>query len=575
MTAQILQPSTEEIDEALADLATGAQRWSALPLSGRRDLLTALSASVSAQAAEWVRVASVYKGLDPTSPLVGEEWTSGPYAVLTSLSALSETVQALDAGRSPVDGVAIGSAPGGRVTVKALPHNLFDTLLLNGFSAQVWMRPGVTEDQVRAKAGLAQRHPTESGGVGLVLGAGNITSIPVLDVLYELFAHNRVVLLKLNPITESIGPVFGAALAPLVSAGFLRIVSGGADVGQYLVHHDLIEHVHITGSALSHDVIVFGGGVEGAARKAAARLGAAEPLLDKEITSELGGVSPTIVVPGRWSKADLRFQAEHVATQRLHNGGYNCIAGQVVILSSDWPQRAEFLTELRSALSRAPQRSAYYPGSDQRVAAAKASYPSAESLPGGRLLVSGVGDRVGENALTTEYFAPVLAVTELPGQGLPFLRAAIAAANDDFVGTLGVNVIAHPRTLRAAGPAFDGALAELRYGSVAVNAWTGFAFLTARASWGAFPGHTLADVQSGIGVVHNAFLLDQVERTVVRGPFRPAHRAMLAGEFTLSPKPPWFVTNKTQATTGRLLTVFAAKPSWVKLPGIFASALRG
>ena len=106
-------------------------------------------------------------------------------------------------------------------------------------------------------------------------------------------------------------------------------------------------------------------------------------MLDKEITSELGGVSPTIVIPGEWSKADLRFQAEHVATQRLHNGGYNCIAGQVVIMSSDWPQKDEFLAELRSAMSRAPGRPAYYPGSDQRVAAAKAAYPQAETLDNG------------------------------------------------------------------------------------------------------------------------------------------------------------------------------------------------
>ena len=33
-----------------------------------------------------------------------------------------------------------------------------------------------------------------------MLGAGNITSIPPLDVLYEIVADNRAVLLKLNPI---------------------------------------------------------------------------------------------------------------------------------------------------------------------------------------------------------------------------------------------------------------------------------------------------------------------------------------------------------------------------------------
>lgn len=45
-------------------------------------------------------------------------------------------------------------------------------------------------------------------------------------------------------------------------------------------------------------------------------------------------MSPTIVLPGEWTTADMKFQAEHIATQRLHNGGYNCVAAQVVVLSS-------------------------------------------------------------------------------------------------------------------------------------------------------------------------------------------------------------------------------------------------
>ncbi|MFD7245462.1 hypothetical protein [Streptomyces massasporeus] len=48
---------------------------------------------------------------------------------------------------------------------------------------------------------------------------------------------------------------------------------------------------------------------EGAGRKKAGT-----PLLDKPATSELGGVSPTIVLPGGWSEADLRYQVEHIAT---------------------------------------------------------------------------------------------------------------------------------------------------------------------------------------------------------------------------------------------------------------------
>ena len=82
-------------------------------------------------------------------------------------------------------------------------------------------------------------------------------------------------------------------------------------------------------------------------------------------------------------------------------------------------------------------------------------------------------------------------------------------------------------------------------------------------------------MQSGIGVVHNALLLDDTERTVVTGPFRPAPRSVLHGEPTLSPTPPWFVTNRTAADTARLLTDFAARPRWRALPAILASALRG
>jgi aldehyde dehydrogenase (NAD(P)+) len=181
----------------------------------------------------------------------------------------------------------------------------------------------------------------------------------------------------------------------------------------------------------------------------------------------------------------------------------------------------------------------------------------------------------GEHALTEEFFAPALGVTELPGQAASFLRAAVEVVNERFAGTLGVNLVVDPATQRELGIALDEAIADLRYGTIAVNAWTGVGYLTAQASWGAFPGHTIQDVQSGIGVVHNALLLDDTERTVVRGPFRPAPRAFLHRELSLAPKPPWFTNNRTAATTGRLLTLFAARPSWSKLPAIFASALRG
>ncbi|MGV0810828.1 aldehyde dehydrogenase family protein [Mycolicibacterium boenickei] len=559
-----------QIDEALEQLVEGEKMWASLTLAARRGLLDEVRALTVRHAAEWVDAAVGIKQLDPSSPLVGEEWISGPYSLASGLGALSESLTKLEAGRSPLDGAEFGYAPGGRTTVKALPLNTFDQLLLSGFSAEVWLQPGIERAEAIRSAGLAELDPGHTHGVGAVLGAGNIFSIAPLDTIYELYANNRVVALKLNPITDPLLPVLTKVLAPFIAIGAVRILTGGAEAGTYLVRHKLVDHVHMTGSALTYDAIVFGTGDDGARRKAAD-----QPILDKDMTAELGGVSPTIVLPGDWSAADIGFQANHVATQRLHNNGYNCVAAQVVVLPKRWSQREQFIAAVRKAINDAPARAAYYPGSDVRVASADASYPDAQHLGsrGARVLVVDPADR--EALLRTEYFGPVLGVIELDVPDEQFAEEAVRVANDEFVGTLGVNIIAHPDSIAALGDKFDRLIEQLRYGTIAINAWTGVGYLTPTATWGAFPGHLRNDIQSGTGVVHNAFLLDRPERTVVRGPFRPAPRSVLRGEWSLSPKPPWFVNNRTAATTGRLLTDFAGAPGWGKLPAIFASALRG
>lgn len=568
MTTESPQPA---VDAALADLADGEKNWAAQSLTQRRALLEQVQLLTGDHAAQWVDAALEFKRIDPDSSLVGEEWLSGPYAFATAVAALAQSVGALAAGHSPLRDAHFG-VTAGHTTVRVLPASRFDSLLLSGFRAEVWLLPSVDRAEAIAKAGLAQRDPAHTHGVGVVLGAGNITSIAPLDVLYELFAHNRVVALKLNPLTDPMLPVLTAVLQPFIAIGAVRILTGAADVGEYLVQHEGVAHVHMTGSALTHDAIVWGVGADAEHRRAEHT-----PRLAKPISSELGGVSPTIVLPGAWSPADVAFQAEHIATQRLHNGGYNCVATQAVIISADWPQKAEFLTALRAALDAAPARPAYYPGSDTRVAAARASYPDATALgrSGERTLVTGLSPTADETLLRTEYFAPVLGVVELPGTGREFASAAATVANNDFAGTLGVNIVADPAAIAELGDAFDRLVADLRYGTVAVNAWTAVGFLSPGATWGAYPGHTLDDVQSGIGVVHNAYLIDDTERTVVHGPFRPAPRSLLHGELSLTPKPPWFVGNRTAATTGRRLAAFAARPGWSRLPGILASALRG
>jgi aldehyde dehydrogenase (NAD(P)+) len=564
------------IDADLELLHSHAGEWAGLSIDDKRALLSGLHEATAGVADEWARLACQAKGLALSSPLAGEEWMSGPMAQLVYTTALSRTLDALAAGKSPVSG-RIGRAPGDRASLRVrMPFEGWDRLLLSGFRAELWLEPGVTDAEVGQAAGLRTRKP-DGGGVALVLGAGNIAAIAPLDVLYKLYADGRVVLVKLNPVNDYLLPVLRKAFAGFIDAGFVRIIRGGADVGSYLTEHPLVDEVHLTGSGATHDAIVFGTGDDGLRRKTAAA-----PLLRKPMTSELGGVAPVIVLPGKWSPADMRFQAAHVATQRLHNNGYNCNAAQVVVLSAGWEQKDEFTAALRAAVRDAPARPAYYPGSDDRQNRARSMHPAADALDSkARRTLIEVDSHVHDDAFTTEYFSPVLAVTELPGDdgdgagAGAFLAAAVEFANDRLYGTLTANLIGDPKTLRGLGGRLDELIAGLRYGLIGVNCWSGVGFLTPRASWGAFPGHKVEDIESGTGVVHNALLVDRIERTVLRGPFRPSPRALLHGELTLSPKPPWFVNNRTSGVTGRRLTAFAAKPRLRLLPGILISALRG
>jgi hypothetical protein len=575
MTTDAFSDTISRRADAIAErLTRGETIWAATSRERRRALLAEFGHLTGVHAAEWVDAAARIKQLAPESPLVGEEWISGPWAVLTYVNALGDTLACLERGQDPLGGLRTRRTTGGQLAIQVLPRGMYDRLLLNGFHAEVWLRPGVTEDQARAAAGLGARTPDRTRGTALVLGAGNIFSIAPLDALYQLYADNRPVALKLNPITDPLKPVFDRIFAPFIDLGVIEILTGGVEIGSALAYHPHISAVHMTGSEQTHDAIVWGSGVQGRDAKAAGT-----PKLAKPITSELGGVAPVIVVPGPWSAADLRFQAHHVATQRLHNAGSNCIAAQMLIVSRDWNLKDAFLTELRRALASAPGRPGWYPGSADRVRLAREGHPSiAEVIEGapGRTLLPGLDlHNPAETAFSTEYFAPVLGEAELPGIGGPFLAAAVAAANDRLHGTLGANIIIHPNTRRALGRRFEREIAALRYGTIAINAWTGVGYLTPHATWGAFPGHSLDDVQSGIGVVHNALLLDDTERTVVTGPFRPAPRSLWHAEWTISPKPPWFVDNKTVATTGQRLTSFAAQPSTGALWPIFASAVRG
>lgn len=571
------QSSNQSIDDAIAVLQRNKERWAAMPARARIAYLEDIGDRIQRVAKEWVVSAVSAKGTAHAPALAGEEWMSGPWAILRNVKQLIETLDNIASdNRKAVADLPKRKSASGQTAVQVFPRTLFDRVLLNGVRAEVWMQPGVTPEAVPATTASAydRRRGSPVASVGLVLGAGNISSIAPLDTLYKLFTDLSVVMLKLNPVNDYLGPYIEDIFSMLIRDGFVQIAYGGAEVGAYLCNHPHIDTLHITGSSNTHDAIVFG------TRK---REGITRQRINhKPITSELGGVSPVIVVPGPWTRRDIEFQAQNIATQRLHNGGFNCIAAQIVVLPDGWKKTGPLEDALAAAVSQAPDRPPYYPGTEQRKDRFRQHYDHriksvTKSLAREQLMVSMDANETGgsQPLFEEEAFAPVLGMPRIAYRDeLDFLRKAVDFSNEKLAGTLGANILIHPRTLAKLGKQFDAEIARLRYGCIAVNLWTGAGFLLSETSWGAFPGHPIDDVQSGIGTVHNTMMFDHPEKTVLYGPFHPFPNGILAGRFGLMPVPPWFVSHKSAHTVAERLFAFEAKPSWLKIPGIVFHALR-
>jgi Aldehyde dehydrogenase family len=551
------------MSEMTGDAGRAAERvrsrkddWVAVPVSARIAYLEKIIDGVLAVADRWVAEGCRMKGLDPSSALAGEEWIVGPWATIRNAQLLVHALRHDGAPPAP----RMRKKRSGQRVAQVFPLTVRDRLLFTGFRAEVWIEPGKPPTQ----GAIYRAKQKGAGKVSLVLGGGNVSSIPAMDVLYKLFVEDEVCVLKVNPVNQWIGPVLADAFKPLVDDGFLAIVHGGAEVGALLAQHEAIDALHVTGSDRTYDAIVWGPS-EGRDRRKAA----GERLNARPFSAELGCVTPVLVVPGPWSQNDLRFQARHVAGMVVQNASFNCNAGKVLTMARPWLQRDAFLRELRSALASASPRRAYYPGARERWQAFVKAYPQAEVLgpaPTDDVVpwtfIADVPARPGEHALESEAFCGVLAETSLDAKDpAEFLEKAVDFANERCWGTLSVTILIHPATMRDHHDAFERALERLRYGGIGVNCWSAVVYALGSTSWGAYPGHTPENIQSGVGVVHNAFLFDYPEKSVVYAPFR------------IRPAPAWFPDRKGLRALGEAMTALEAHPSLGRLLKVVRAGL--
>jgi aldehyde dehydrogenase (NAD(P)+) len=570
MTAGVETPKSNapsELDAAVGRVREGAEPWARMGLPERIAIARRMQQGYLRVAERSVQAACAAKGIAPGAPLEGEEWLSGPYPTVRLLRLIIESLTALSrTGNTPIG--RVGRTIDGRLRVRCYPASLPDAIVFQGLTTEVHLEAGVTEDELHRTRARFYKQSDHRGRVALVLGAGNVSCIPPMDVLSKLFNEGKVCVLKMSPVNAYLGPFLEEAFREPVDRGFLAIVHGGADEGAHLCRHPGVDEIHITGSARTHDAIVWG--PPGPERTE--RMARHQPLLEKEITGELGNISPVLVVPGPYTDREMDFQAEQIVGAVTTNCSFLCNAAKMLVMPRGWERGAKLLARIEQKLAAAPVRRAYYPGAEQRYRALTEGRSRVKRIGSGEgalpwTLLTGLDPDDGdEPAFRTEPFCSILSAVEV-GSSRPeeFLGTAVAWANQRLWGTLCAGLVVHPRTMRDPGvaEAVERAIVDLRYGAVALNIWPAYAFALGTTPWGAHPGSTLADIQSGRGWVHNTSMIERIEKSVVRHPL------------TASPKPPYFPSHRTSHVVGRRATFFEERQSWLRLPGLVAAGLRG
>lgn len=547
-----------EVDSAVHELVSAAGTVS---LEQRVALCQQCVTLAVAAADDWADLTLRAKHQPNTSGARAEELLSGPAVLLRQLQLTSQTLRSIQLSGEPTLPSRPYRLESGQICVPVLPTSgLYDSIAFSGIQSVVRLQPDARESNLY---GTLPELAADASIRGLmaVLGAGNVSSIPATDSLYAIMFCGKRVLLKLNPVNDYLFPVFERIFAPLIRANLLRILKGGVEVGEALINHPAVDSVHITGSAATHDAIVWGKTPEERAQRKRDH----DPLLSKTITSELGNVTPWIIVPAEYSTRELESQAQHVAVSITNNASFNCLATKVIVTWKNWPQRSLFLQRVQHHLSRTPTRYAYYPGAAQRHARFSGQPSSIDDrghLPWVLLIDQSIDER--PELFEEESFVCVSAETALSADSPEqFLAVATEFVNERMPGTLCASVTVTPKFRKQHAREFEQCLAGLRYGTVCVNQWSGIAYGMISPPWGAYPGSNLLDVKSGIGSVHNSYLLDRFEKSVLEGPL------------VNFPPPVWFPDHKNAAGVANALIHLYEHPSVLRLPRLGWAAVRG
>jgi hypothetical protein len=548
-----MNPSKIDIDRNISKLRVNSAEFLNLDKTNLISMLEQTVDNIKTISYYWASLSSEKKG-HLTKSKEGEEWIGGPFSCIYALQYFIDYLQ-------NDDGLDVTKFDESTKSYKVFPTKNIEKLLFPFLEGEIRFGKNLNFNQINEYRGFANRFNNNKPKITLILGAGNVSSIPVLDALFHMIAHKSVIYIKLNPVNDYLLPIFTQVFEPFISRGFMIITEGDMEASKYLTEHEGFQQIHLTGSNYTYENIVYGRTLSDKERS----LKTLPKINKKPITTELGNVTPIIVHPGNWSRAEIRHQAKKIVTAKLNNSGFNCIAAQVIILPKNWKHTDKLKRDIKYYLKKVGDTTSYYPGASENLndLVQTENYDQINNLSCSTpFLVSDLN--LEKEYANKEVWSTALYFHELPYSTYEnFCSNAVDYVNNHLWGNLGVTVLIKNHKKKTNQGILNTYIEELKYGTVAINEWSALGFVIPTLPWGGYPGNKDNDIQSGQGYVHNALLFESPQKGIVYSRFR------------LSPliDPPWFVTNKKAHRIFRHLTYYQATKSKINLIKLIFSTL--
>ena len=541
-----------DIDRFISTLRTKSKEFNSINNIQLASMLDETISNIKEVSYFWATICSDNKGTTKT-PAEGEEWLGGPFA---SVLATQYYIKSL----TNDDDLDERNFNNSENSYKVFPNNFIERITFPFINAKVYFNKSMSFEDINKFRGFSKRYDIEPS-ITLVLGAGNFSSIPYLDVLYHLITRRSVILLKLNPVNDYLKPVFEKVFKNFIERGYIIVTNGNINESKYMATHPGINHIHLTGSDKTYEDIVYGRELTGNERS----IKTVPKVNSKPITSELGNVTPIIIHPGKWSTSDIKYQARKIVTGKLNNNGFNCIAAQVVVLPDGWGHTETLIKYVKYYMNKAKDRKAYYPDSIERLTKLEKdkSYERVNSLSCTtphltREIKAYNKYELDEVWSSTIYFRKIAY-----SNAEDYVKKTIDYCNNELWGNLGVSVIIKNHNNKFNKHITNSYIENLKYGTIAINEWAAIGYIIPQLPWGGFPGNKDNDIQSGQSVVHNSMLFESPLKGIVETKFRISRLI----------DPPWFITNRKSRRLFMNLTYFQINNTKINLIKLIFSAL--